>query len=58
MTVELEPGVWISDGEGDPPRTLDESKAKWFLSAEDARKALTEARKYKPFIGAIIVEEW
>lgn len=44
MKVELEPGVWIAEGEGDPARTLDESKARWFLSAEDARKALIEEK--------------
>lgn len=44
--VELEPGVWLADGEGDPARTLDESKAKAFKTIKEAGAALTEARKW------------
>lgn len=49
MKVELEPGVWLADGEGDPARTLDESKAKVFKTIKEAGAALTEAREYRPF---------
>jgi hypothetical protein len=30
MKVQLEPGVWLADGEGDPARTLDENNAAEF----------------------------
>ena len=52
--VELEQGVWLADGEGDPTRTLDEKNAKKFNSLPKAHRALTEARKYRPFEGAKI----
>jgi hypothetical protein len=55
MKVELEPGVWLAEGEGDPARTLDENKAKDFSYMKDVRKALTEARKYRPFHAAVII---
>jgi len=54
MIVQIEHGVWLADGEGDPARTLDEKKAKKFNSLPKARRALTEARKYRPFEGATI----
>ncbi len=56
MKVLLEKGVWLKDGEGDPPRTLVESNAKEFNSSAEAYKALTRARKYRPFKNAIIQE--
>lgn len=54
MKVELEPGVWLADGEGDPARTLDESKAKEFETITEAGAALTEARKYRRFPKAVL----
>ena len=30
LKVELEHGVWLAEGEGDPPRTLDENNAREF----------------------------
>jgi hypothetical protein len=54
MKVELEPGVWLAEGEGDPPRTLDEENAKKFNSLKDAVRALAEARKYRKFDKAVI----
>lgn len=53
-TVELEGGVWLDDGEGDPPRTLVESSALEFDTFEAALSALNDARKYRKFEGAQI----
>ncbi len=55
MKIELEPGVWLAEGEGDPARTLDENKAKEFSYMKDARQALAKARKYRPFRLAFII---
>jgi len=55
MKIELESGVWLADGEGDPARTLDENNAKEFKTLKEARTALEEARKYRPFKNAVIV---
>ena len=41
--------VWLSDGEGDPPRTLVVDNAKRFPNRKAALKALIEARKFRPF---------
>ena len=54
MKVELEPGVWLADGEGDPARTLDEENAAEFKTMLDAVEALTKAREYRPFPKAVI----
>jgi len=54
MKVELESGVWLAEGEGDPPRTLDENNAKEFISITEACRALTQARKYRPFEKAVV----
>lgn len=47
--VEIEEGVWLTDGEGDPPRTLDAQFAKSFESLADAMTAIEEARQLRPF---------
>lgn len=53
--VELEPGVWLTDGDGDPSRTLVEDNAKRFFSRRWAKMALTNARKFRrKFINARI----
>lgn len=52
--VELEEGVWLADGQGDPPRTLVKSNAKEFNSLETALAALKRARKFRPFKNAEI----
>ena len=54
VVVELEPGVWLADGEGDPPRTLQIKNARKFRSAREATVALTEARKHRPFPNAVL----
>jgi hypothetical protein len=55
FTVELEKGVYLADGDGDPARTLVEENAKRFPTMLDAARVLTEARKYRPFEKACIV---
>jgi hypothetical protein len=52
--VELEPGVWIADGDGDPPRTLARANAKRFESKWLAQEALRVARRRRPFLGASV----
>jgi hypothetical protein len=39
---------WLTDGEGDPARTLVFSSAKQFISTEEAEKAIVEAKKTSP----------
>ena len=53
--VELEPGVWI-EGVYDP-RTVVERNAKVFRYRGEAVIALQEARRYRPFLGAKIMEK-
>ena len=54
--VELEEGVWLADGIGDPSRTLDMDDAKRFKWRSKAKYALLIARKYRPFLNAKIIE--
>ena len=49
LTVELEPGVWLADGEGDPPRTLTKENARQFVTRFTAMKALDRALSYRMF---------
>lgn len=58
MKIELEAGVWLTEGEGDPPRTLDKRRAKDFETLTEAHAALKEARKFRPFKGAIIIDDF
>ena len=55
-TVELEPGVWLANGQGDPPRTLQPDSARQFATETAARRALQAARKFRPFVNAVIAE--
>lgn len=52
--VQLEPGVWLADGEGDPPRTLDRQQAEPYATPASAGRALLHARKFRPFDSARI----
>ena len=52
--VQLEPGVWLAAVEGDPGRTLVMENAELFETLGSATKALTVARKYRPFENASI----
>ena len=54
--IELEPALWIAEFEGDPGRTLVEANAQEFDSHEDALTALDEARKYRPFKDAAVID--
>lgn len=47
--IELETGVWLTKGDGDPSRTLEESSATVFTSLKSAQRALKNARKFRPF---------
>jgi len=55
MKIELENGIWLAR-DGYPTRTLDEGKAKNYKTLELAWWALAEAREYRPFKHARIVE--
>ena len=52
--VQLEDGVWLADGEGDPPRTLLRDNSKYFHTQMAAYAALAKARKYRPFMSAVV----
>jgi len=54
MKVELEPGVWLAEWDGDPGRTLDEKNATEFETMLEAVVALNKAREYRPFPKAVI----
>lgn len=54
LCIELENGVWLADGEGDPPRTLDSDNAKLFWPREKAEAALKDARRCRAFENARI----
>lgn len=50
--VELDPGVFLADAEGDHGRTLAIEKAKVFKSHPRARIGLLDAQKYRYFEAA------
>lgn len=50
--VELEPGVYLAEGEGDPPRTLVKTSARRFSSHPRACVARNKAREVRPFARA------
>jgi hypothetical protein len=52
--VQLEAGVWLSAGYGDPPRTCDPENAASFTTRVEAEAAKSEARCYRPFVNAVI----
>jgi len=54
--IELEPGVWLARGQGDPCRTLVRAKARKYGRWQDAKTGLTWACKYRPFKNAQILE--
>ena len=53
--VELDPGCWLADWEGDPGRTVVRKSAKKFPTKIAAALALLEARHFKEFPNAVIV---
>lgn len=58
LTILLEEGVWLAEGEGDPPRTLVEDNARIFPNMRKALLGLRDARKYRPFENAEIQEDF
>jgi hypothetical protein len=54
MILELEPGVWLAEWEGDPGRTEIKAHAKRFKTMAEIGKALRKAREYRPFVNARI----
>ena len=54
--VELEPGVWLARGQGDPCRTVVKESARRYGRWQDARVGLRWAEKYRPFKNAQIIE--
>jgi len=52
--VELQEGCWLAPWRGDPGRTLVETSAQQFETAEGATHALAQARRYRPFANAVI----
>ena len=59
--VQLEEGVWLADvhgsQEGDPARTYREELAKEFEDMNEAFEALADAREFRPFKDAEVVED-
>jgi len=53
--VEIEDGVWLAIGQGDPARTLVKANSRVYGSLAAARGALTRARKYRRFEKAKII---
>ena len=54
--VKLEDGVWLATWDSDPGRTTVESAAKRFDTHYRAQLALRDARQFRPFADAKIVE--
>lgn len=56
LIVELDPGVYLASGAGDPSLTLLKDNAKRFCSYAKATSGLLKARRYRDFISARIIE--
>ena len=52
--VELEKGVWLDTGDGDPSRTCVKDNAYRFTTCNQAERFLADARKFRPFKNAEI----
>jgi len=52
--VKLEDGVWLADGDGDPPRTIVRHNANRFITLYAAGRALAKAQRIQPFRSAAI----
>lgn len=52
--VELQEGCWLAPWRGDPGRTLVEASAKQFETEASAKRGLTAARRWHPFLNAVI----
>lgn len=58
IRVRLQPGCWLTDGEGDPSRTVVKANATVFKDTITAFVALSDARRYHPFKDAEIEEDF
>ena len=59
LIVELEQGVWLADGDGDPPRTLVRENARQFASVSLATRALRDVRRIRHFpLARILDKAW
>lgn len=47
--VRIDDNAYLTDGEGDPPRTLLRESATVFINKTEAEKAVSEARKTHPY---------
>jgi hypothetical protein len=54
--VKLESGVWLANGDGDPPRTIVCANARAFPTYHAAESGLWLARTFRPFADAEITE--
>ena len=52
--IQLEDAVWLAPWRGDPGRCLCRENARVFATMVGARRSLTAARKYRPFVNATI----
>ena len=52
--VELECGVWLANGQGDPARTCDKSHAARFTLKQQAMRAMNAAKSFRPFFNATL----
>ena len=55
--VELESAVYLSDGEGDPSRTLNKKHAKHFNTKIAAQRSISNARLFRLFNDALIIPQ-
>jgi hypothetical protein len=54
--VELEKGVWLAPGDGDPSRTLKKENAKQFRTTSSANRALKNALQFgREFVGSRVI---
>lgn len=53
--VELEEGVYLTSGQGDPSRTVLLEHAHLYASEHEANGALRKAKKYRPFMNAKVI---
>jgi len=53
--LQLEEGVWLATGDGDPSRTCNIENAMILDSPKEIRDALDEARKYRHFLYAEMI---
>ena len=55
FVVELEKGLYLASGQGDPSRTLSLENACLFCDVDEAENSISKARKYRPFKNAKVI---